>query len=32
MVEFHRGVSVGTADEPWPSMVLATEEIVDTLH
>jgi hypothetical protein len=32
MVEFQSGRSVGTADTPWPSMVLATEKILDTLH
>ena len=32
MVEFKSGRSVGTADKPWPSMLLTTVEIVDTLH
>ncbi len=32
MVEFQSGRSVGTAGKPWPSMLLTTAEIVETLY
>ncbi len=32
MVEFESGRSEGMAEKHWPSMLLTTAEIVDTLH
>jgi hypothetical protein len=32
MVDIYSGRSEGTADERWPSMMLTSTEIVDTLH
>jgi len=32
MVDFKSGRSVGTAETRWPSDLLTTTEVVDTLH
>jgi hypothetical protein len=32
MVDIYSGRSEGTADERWPSMMLTTADIVDTLN
>jgi hypothetical protein len=32
MVDFQSGRSVGTADHRWPSLMLDTADLVDTLH